>query len=263
MEKFKTEYNDKGIVKFVWNFNKISSDEDAYFIGYMACDGGYILANGFPFMSVSSSDKSIIDHFAKYTSHAVVRNVGQKSSKKVNATSDIYELRFPAKMSQTFKNFGIWCKKPERRVVGIPKVYFLAYFWGVLDSDGFISVTHRADCRTPRLRFFITHGSEKFLADVQNLLNTEYGLSTTLRQHGPNVWRLQAQNTQQNIEFFQKMLRVDLPVFNTKKWTKLVQYLDSYVPQASDELLEPKGISSQAVSTLTEGSETTGEVKPS
>jgi hypothetical protein len=240
MEKYnKTEYNDKGIIKFVYNFDSIKSSEDAYFIGYMSCDGGFILNDGYPFMSVSSTEQHIIQHFAKYTSHAVVRNVGRKSSDKVNATHDVYELRFPAKMGETFKNFGVWCKKPERRIVGVPKQFFLAYFWGILDSDGFISVTHRADCRTPRLRFFITHGSEKFLADLQDKLFSLYGLNTTLRQHGQNVWRLQAQNTKQNIVFLQRMLREDIPVFNLQKWTKLVEYLDNYVPQASDELLEP------------------------
>jgi hypothetical protein len=260
MEKFKTEYNDKGITKFVFNFDKISNDSDAYFIGYMACDGGYILNDGYPFMLVSSTEKYIIDYFSRYTSHGVVRNVGRKSSNKVNAINDVYELRFPAKMGNTFKNFGIWCKKPERRIVGIPREYFLAYFWGILDSDGFINVTHRADCRVPRLRFFITHGSEKLLADLQDKLFTLFNLNTTLRQHGPNVWRLQAQNTAQNIIFFTKMLAAEPSTFNRKKWSKLVEYLDNYAPQASDELLEPQGISSQAVSTLTEGSETTGEV---
>lgn len=239
MEKFKTEYNDKGTIKFVYNFNKITCVEDAYFIGYMACDGGYVLADGYPFMSVSSTEKYIINHFSKYTSHAVVRNVGKKSSAKVKAVNDVFELRFPRKMETTFKSFGIWCKKPERRLVGIPNAYFLPFFWGVLDSDGFISITYRKDCRTPRLRFFITHGSEKFLVDLQTKLAELFNLSTTLRQHGPNVWRLQAQNTEQNIKFFIKMLREDLSVFNVKKWTKLVEYLDNYVPQASDELLEP------------------------
>jgi hypothetical protein len=260
MEKYKTEYNDKGIIKFVYNFNKISSAEDAYFIGYMACDGGFISADGYPFMSVSSTEKYIIEYFSKYTSHAVVRNIGQKSSDKVKAINDVFELRFPSKMAETFKNFGIWCKKPERRLIGIPNTYFLSFFWGVLDSDGFISVTHRKDCRTPRLRFFITHGSEKFLVDLQNKLFELFNVNTTLRQHGPNVWRLQAQNTTQNITFLSKMLCENLPVFNIKKWTKLIEYFDNYVPQASDELLEPKGISSQAVDTSTEGSETTGEV---
>ncbi len=239
MEKFKTEYNDKGITKYVYNFNKIQSDEDAYFIGYMACDGGFISADGYPFMSVSSTERNIIDYFSKYTSHGIVRNVGQKSSDKVKALNDVYELRFPSKMSDTFKNFGIWCKKPDRRIVGIPKEYMLAYFWGVLDSDGFITVTHRADYRTPRLRFFITHGSELFLADLQTKLSEMYGLNTTIRQHGSNCWRLQAQNTAQNILFLSKMLmRVDIPAFNLLKWNKLSKYLDNYAPQASDELLE-------------------------
>lgn len=263
MEKCKTEYNDKGTIKYVYNFDKISNIEDAYFIGYMSCDGGFVLNDGYPFMSVSSTEEYIIKHFANYTSHGIVRNIGKKSSEKVIARNDVFELRFPAKMGATFKNFGIWCKKPERRIIGIPNRFFSAYFWGILDSDGFISVTHRKDCRTPRLRFFITHGSELFLADLQNKLADLFGLNTTLRKHGENVWRLQAQNTTQNIVFLSNMLRNDLPVFNIKKWCGLVDYLDTYAPQASDELLEPNGISSQASSTLGEGSETTGEVQTS
>lgn len=266
MEKTKTEYKDKGSTKYVYNFNKIESFEDAYFIGYMSCDGAFITANGgnSSFMTVNSTYRPIVAHFAKaYTSHAIIRNVGIKSSEKVNAKNEVFEVRFPPKFNDTLRNYGIWCKKPERRIVSIPNKFFLAYFWGVLDSDGFVSITHRKDCRTPRLRFFISHGGEAFLVDLQNKLAELFNLNTTLRKHGANVWRLQAQNTTQNIQFFTKMLQLDLPVFNIQKWEKLVNYLDTYVPQASDELLEPKGISSQAASTLAEGSETTGEVKSS
>lgn len=240
MEKFKTEYNDKGITKYVVNFNNIDNYNDAYFIGYMAGDGGFVSNDGYPFMSVSSTENYIMEVFKEaYTSHAIVRNIGRKSSDKVNATHDVFELRFPAKMSSTFKHFGIFCKKPERRVVGIPNKFFGAYLRGLIDSDGFISITHRADCRTPRLRFFITHGGEKFLADVQQKISEVYGVNTTLRQHGDNVWRLQGQNTTQNILLFRKIFHTKYFAFNVQKHLKVEEYLDTYVPQASDELLEP------------------------
>lgn len=239
MEKYKTEYNDKGTIKYCVNFNKITSDLDAYFIGYMACDGAYVSASGYPFMSVSSTEEYLL-HFFKdeYSPYSVIKNVGKKSSEKVNAINNVYELRLSTKMRETFKLFSIFDYKINRRVTNIPKKYALAYIRGVLDADGFVTVTHRKDCRTPRLRFFITHTSEKFLADIQNLLFDNFELSTTLRQHGPNVWRLQAQNTTQNINFLKLMILTDTP-FNIKKNTVIEEYFNNYVPQASDELLEP------------------------
>lgn len=239
MEKYTTEYNDKGIIKSVINFNTLLNEDDAYFIGYMSGDGGFIANDGYPFMSVSSTEDYIMEAFQEYTSHAIVRNIGKKSSEKVKAINNVYELRFPAKMSETFKNFGIFCKKPQRRLVGVPNKLFGAYLRGLIDSDGFVTVTHRKDCRTPRIRFFITHGSEKLLADVQEKLNDIYGVNSTLRQHGDNVWRLQGQNTVQNIELFKTIFHTRYKTFNVQKHFIVEEYLDTYVPQASDELLEP------------------------
>lgn len=264
MEKQFAEYNDKGSIKRCYIFDKISNNQDAYFIGYMACDGGFVFNRGYSFMSVNSTNFDIVQNFRDvYCPDNKVYFVGKKSSKMVNATSDLWETRFSPKMKDTFSKFGIFSYKKTRRVVGIPKDFFGAYFRGVLDADGFITVTNRKDCRIPRIRFFITHESELFLSDLQSKLDELFCLPTTLRQHGPNVWRLQAQNTSKNIEFLSKIFNMKLDVFNKKKYTVVAMYFAKYVPQASDELLEPKGISSQAVSTLAEGSETTGEVESS
>lgn len=224
------EYSVRGIKK---TFKEVSS-EDAYLLGYLACDGGFITNRGFPFIMVSSTEKDIIVGFKEeYLPDATIYSVGKKSSEKVNAVNDVFELRWPGKASEQFKKFGIFCKKTDRRLVGIPKQKIYEYLAGVIEADGFITVTHRKDCRTPRLRFFITHSSEKFLADLQNWLP----LSTTLRQHGENVWRLQAQNTTENMSFLINVLPF---MRNYKKRKILVQYLNKYYePQVSGELLEP------------------------
>lgn len=239
MENYFSEYTVRGEVKRFKSFEKLS-EETAYLVGYMACDGGFVSGKSnrnYSFMSVSSKDKYILDHFVKmYCPDNTIYFLGKRSSEKVKSINDVWELRFPPKMNESFNKFGIFNYKPTRRVVGVPNLCFLPYMAGCMDADGFISVTHRHDCRTPRLRFFITHASELFLADLQNRLDT-FGVSTTLRQHGPNVFRLQAQNTEHNCKFLYRLYEY---LKNTQKKKILYDYLYDYyfVPQASGELLE-------------------------
>lgn len=232
------EYTIRGEKKrFVMLQPQISYD-DAYLIGYLACDGGYVAGKrpgeraAQPFMMVSSTEKNIVEWVRdSYIPDATIYDVGCKSSKKVNAASSVFELRFSPKASAQFARFGIFCKKPNRRLVGIKNKHMYAYTAGVLEADGFITITMRKDCRTPRIRFFITHGGEQFLADLQNWLP----INTTMRQHGLNVWRLQAQSTSQNMEFLSKVL----PYMKSDKKRKIVsEYLGKYyVRQESGELL--------------------------
>lgn len=237
-----------------------SNSELAYLIGYLACDGAFVNhKNKYPFMSVCSTEKYIVEYFREeWCPDRVIYNCGIKSSSLVKAVNQVYELRFPREMNTVFSQKGIFCRKPERRLIGIKNEYLLEFMAACLDADGFITVTHRKDTRTPRLRFFITHGSERFLADLQERLE----IPTTLRQHGQNVFRLQAQNTVKNMDFLAK---VHPFLRNHKKVSILENYLNEYYePQNSDELLEPTmATSSQAQDTSWEGSETTGEVESS
>lgn len=264
MEKSWTEYNDKGSTKRCYIFDSIENNADAYFLGYMACDGSFVYNRGYSFMSVNSTEEYIVRHFHDvYTPDTKLYNVGVKKSEKVNAIREVFETRFAPKMKSTFNKFGVFNYKKSRRVVGIPNKYFGAYLRGVIDADGFITVTHRKDCRTPRIRWFITHESEQYLADIQEKVASLFKITTTLRQHGKNVWRLQAQNTEENIKLFKEIYNLHLDVWNIQKYTIVAMYFAKYVPQASDELLEPSGISSQVEDTSSKGSETTGEVKSS
>lgn len=230
------EYIIRGKAKRYYNSSLIQNSKDAYLIGYLSCDGGFVKNRGFPFMMVSSTEEYIVRDFQKdYCPDNTIYFVGKKSSRKVRAVSDVWELRFPPKMSELWNNYGIFRYKKDRRLVGISNKYFLPYFAGVLEADGFIGVTHRRDCRTPRLRFFITHASELFLSDLQSKLE-KFGVTTTLRQHGLNVFRLQAQNTEHN----KKFLPTVLPFMrNYKKISILNNYLNKYcVLQEPGELLE-------------------------
>lgn len=226
------EYTVRGSVK---KYKIVCKDVDAYLLGYLSCDGGYITNNGYPFMMVSSTEEYIISWIKReYLPDSRIIPVGLKSSNLVKATNNVFEIRWAGKASEQFNRFGIFCKKPSRRIVNIPNRVMPQYIAGCIDADGFITVSHRKDCRSPRIRFFITHAGEMFLTDLQNKLEL-LGVSTTLRQHGSHVWRLQAQNTTQNIQF----LKTIVPFLKNKKKLNIVNnYLKYFVPQESGELLE-------------------------
>lgn len=231
------EYTVRGKKYRYKKFFKISSESEAYFIGYMACDGSYL--NGkYPRMRASSTEKYIMECFREeFCPDSTIYDGVLNSSDKVKSINKVFELGISSKMRGSLNNFGVFCYKPERRVVGIPNRFFHAYMAGVIDADGFITVTHRKDCRTPRLRFFITHAGDKFLSDLQSKLIDVFELPSYVRQHGDkNCYRLSCQHTNKNMKFLAKVLPW---LKNRKKIKLLTDYLDQYsVPQVSGELRE-------------------------
>jgi hypothetical protein len=237
--------------------------EDAYFIGYLYGDGGYVQNDGYPFFSVLSINPDVLTYFiSRYSPNSRLYFRGKISSSKVTAKHDCYEVRFPSRFSKQFSRFGVFCKKHERRLIGIPEKLFINVLHGLIDSDGFWNVEYRKDCRTPRLRIFITHRSQHFLVDIQNSLQKLFNISSGIYQHGDrDCYRLGIQNTNSCIFLAQKIFNENEYFCNQFKKQMVLNYLDEFVRQKSGELLEPViGISSQAVSGLAEGSETTWEI---
>jgi len=216
--------------KDVFRFYKhkhIQDAEDAYLIGYMACDGAYINYDKCKKMSVNGTELNIIEYFRdKYSPDTKIEQSGIKITKKVNAVKEVFELKFSAKMRELWANYGIFCYKKERRLVGIKHKYFWAYFAGCLDADGFVTVAIRKDQRTPSIRLFITHESEVFLKDLQNKL-MEFGVASGLRDHhnDEGCYRLGIQSKFALMPMLAEMLPF---VKNTKKAKIISDYLAAY-----------------------------------
>lgn len=236
MESYR-EYTVRGKTYRYKIFTKISSESEAYFIGYLACDGGYT-SGKHPKMTVCSTEKYIMKEFKEeFCPDSTIYDGVLKSSDKVKAVNKVYRLELASKLRSSFVNFGIFSKKVDRRVVGIPNKFFHVYMAGVIDADGFITVGHRKDCRTPRLRFFITHAGEKFLSDLQSKLVDIFELPSYVKQHGDkNCYRLSCQHTSRNMQFLKNVLPY---LKNRKKIEIVTAYLNQYdVPQVSGELRE-------------------------
>lgn len=221
----------RGKTYYFRNFSSITNDFEAYTIGYLAGDGGYIENRGFPFMLVSSTEKHIIQQFKEYwVPNKPIYELGKKSSEKVNAINDVYELRFQSKLSKKFNKYGIFCKKKDRVVKNINFEYTIPYIAGLLDADGHIQIEDRVDTLTPRLIWAITHRSKEYLECVQNLLE-EWYVPSTIRKHGNrNCYRISCKSTESNKIFLNKLLPYML---NKNKKQKLSTYLKIYYKEYS------------------------------
>lgn len=255
------EYNDKGVKKRYLILDKIDNPLDAYLMGYLYGDGGFIKNRGFSFIMVSSIDLNIITKFRdRYCPNNKIYNVGKKSSKKVKSINDVYELRFPPKFSKQLDKFGLFCYKKDRKIKGITPRFFINILHGLIDSDGFWTVSTRKDCRQDRLRCFITHRSEHFLRDVQRLLENVLEVSSSIYPHvSNNCYRLSIQNTEKCRKIAQSILFQGYEGNATKSriiYTHLNKY--EYALPKSDELLENPVKDNQQPSLIDEeGSETT------
>lgn len=216
MESYREYTVRKQTFKFL-DFNKIDNKDLAYVCGYLAGDGSYLERSGYPKLALSSIDYSIVEAFRDYLSpNTSIQYLGKQSSERVNSLNDLWSVNLSSKVSNCFKPFGIFSYKKDRRMVGIPNSLFIHYFHGVLDADGFIGITVRRDCRSPRVRIFITHESEKFLVDLQNKLDELFEVPSTIRQHGKNCYRLQLQNTEKNKQLLD-ILYSNTPFIYSKK----------------------------------------------
>lgn len=169
-------------------FEKIESKEQAYFIGYLAGDGGF---NPPTYkrkarLYVSSSDKEIIEGFktAFCPDSIINEKLPVNNTAGYNITTDklSYTLNFSSKFEECFNKFGVLEKKPNRKLVNISKVNMKYYLLGLFDSDGHLSFGHRKDRNRLWTNFGITHQSFDILSKIQNFLMNELNVCSSVKQ---------------------------------------------------------------------------------
>lgn len=239
------EYTSKGIVFRYNGFEKITNHEDAYFIGYMSSDGSYIAGKKgdkfYPRMGLTSTDAYIVKAFQQRYSPDTAINNREPRSGNFKANKSTLEISFPRVLSKTFNHFGIFCFKPERRVIGIPKQFMSSYVLGVIDADGSIVVRHRKDCRTPRLNIHIVSGALNLLTDIQRYLDIELGISSSVYVRDTKCSDLRINHTGKAIAFCNWIYSSRPETYNFRKYGVFQNYLKSISDSSSaneDELLE-------------------------
>lgn len=228
------EYTVRGKVFRYKEFDKITNSDQAYFIGYMSADGGYLRNkrkdNQFPKMSLTSTDKYLVEHFCEtYSPDTSIQYREPRSSKKVNASNPTAEINFSSKMNDTFKRFGIFDYKPNRQMVGIQRAFYSSYILGVMDADGCFVVRHRRDCRTPRLNIHIVSSAIKILENIQRILETELNISSSIYERkNQECYEFRINNTDHAVKFGEWIYSNKPSCYNYKKNKIFSNYINTY-----------------------------------
>ena len=234
------EYSVAGKIYRFDIFDKITTKNEAYFIGYMAGDGAISIeknSNRKPRMDVSSSDFDTIDFFQKRfcPDTPISSKLPSNKSRNIIARKLVYSIHFSTKFSETFKKFGILDLKINRKLVNISKVSFKYYLLGLFDADGHLSFGRRKDRNRIWMSFAITHQSYNLLHSIQTFLVNELNIASSLaKRKDENCYDLKVSSIPSVMKLIQ-WLYSDLNgmYYNKRKYNHYLKLISEYNSDAT------------------------------
>lgn len=229
------EYNVQGKIYKMQLFDKITTNEQAYLIGYLLGDGGFMKGSHKrkSRMFVTSIEEYIIKHFQEefcpdnnINSTIPLNNVRPN----INTTKVSYMLQFPSKFYDTFNKFGILGLKTERTYHNIKKDYMNNLLLGLFDSDGCITWGKRKDRDRLWCSFFITHPNLKMLEKLQEFLADEVGVTTQIRPKGTEKCYILRTSKRENVYKILQYIYSNKPkVYNISKYKNSNEFIKTYI----------------------------------
>lgn len=159
--------NKQGYPRDEFYFNKIDSDEKAYWLGFLYADGCVHSNNNE--ISINITDKEHIEKFQK-----AIKAINHKptitNDKRFENAKTLYQ--FSIKDKQLHQDLIKWGCVPQKSLIiekipNIPRDYVSHFLRGYFDGDG--SLHYLQGTNNYRISFV---GTEAFLADIQKELQT-------------------------------------------------------------------------------------------
>lgn len=208
------------------SLKKITSHTDAYFLGHLSMDGSFEKRRNI--MSIDSTSIKIVEFFhRKYSPDSPFNIIEPRSSDKVNGVNKIAKTTFVYPLSEDLGRYGIRRYKHDRIAKGIPKKYMCSFFLGQVDAEGWFTVRHRKDCRTPRLNFGMRTSAKKLNMHMQRYLERELGISMSLYDKG-KMNEIRIHNVETCCKFVRYIYSVLPDIYNSRKYDKVFKYLRQY-----------------------------------
>lgn len=157
----------------------------AYLIGYLAGDGNFNGGYGkrSDRLGITTTDMDVVrwidENICKFSARGGSMN--DNPDRGIYAKLPSFSLTFGVKYTETFRHYGIMCKKKDRMLQNISKKYMKYFLLGFLDSDGCISFTERKDRNRITGHVSWTHPSIKLLEKIQTYLAEELSIISTIR----------------------------------------------------------------------------------
>lgn len=159
--------NKQGYPRDEFYFNKIDSDEKAYWLGFLYADGCVHSNNNE--ISINITDKEHIEKFQKAIK-AINHKPTVTNDKRFENAKTLYQ--FSIKDKQLHQDLIKWGCVPQKSLIiekipNIPRDYVSHFLRGYFDGDG--SLHYLQGTNNYRISFV---GTEAFLADIQKELQT-------------------------------------------------------------------------------------------
>ena len=173
--KIKSRGNKQGYPRDEFYFNKIDTEEKAYWLGFLYADG-CVHSNNYE-ISVNITDKEHIEKF-KTAIKAFNHNITEIQDKRFQNAKILYQ--FSIKDKQLHQDLIKWGCIPQKsllinKIPNIPRDYVSHFLRGYFDGDG--SLHYLRGTNNYRISFV---GTKDFLNDIQKELQTNVSLQSNI-----------------------------------------------------------------------------------
>ena len=173
--KIKSRGNKQGYPRDEFYFNKIDTEEKAYWLGFLYADG-CVHSNNYE-ISVNITDKEHIEKF-KTAIKAFNHNITETQDKRFKNAKTLYQ--FSIKDKQLHQDLIKWGCIPQKsllinKIPNIPRDYVSHFLRGYFDGDG--SLHYLQSTNNYRISFI---GTKDFLNDIQKELQTNVSLQSNI-----------------------------------------------------------------------------------
>ena len=173
--KIKSRGNKQGYPRDEFYFNKIDTEEKAYWLGFLYADG-CVHSNNYE-ISVNITDKEHIEKF-KAAIKAFNHNITEIQDKRFPNAKTLYQ--FSIKDKQLHQDLIKWGCIPQKsllinKIPNIPRDYVSHFLRGYFDGDG--SLHYLRGTNNYRISFV---GTKDFLNDIQKELQTNVSLQSNI-----------------------------------------------------------------------------------
>ena len=173
--KIKSRGNKQGYPRDEFYFNKIDTEEKAYWLGFLYADG-CVHSNNYE-ISVNITDKEHIEKF-KTAIKAFNHSITETQDKRFKNAKTLYQ--FSIKDKQLHQDLIKWGCIPQKsllinKIPNIPRDYVSHFLRGYFDGDG--SLHYLRGTNNYRISFV---GTKDFLNDIQKELQTNVSLQSNI-----------------------------------------------------------------------------------
>lgn len=216
-------------------FERITSPDEAYLIGYMLGDGGFNRGTHKrkARMFLTSTNKELIYEIQKRfipDTEVSKRIPINKKRPEIKSKRYSYKIQFPAKYYNTFNKFGLMTTKDKRTYHNIPRRYMPDMVLGLFDADGHISWGRRKDRNRLWVNWTITHPNLNMLTKLQRYLAEEIGISSYINPRAnEKVYDLKLSHREEVIklcDYLYEQSQTDL--YNQKKYNHFQNFKEEY-----------------------------------